>query len=171
MMADNYRLAFDLATTPDRWSSGAMIPLFIIAGAGLVSAVISKKMAKKLWGVVFFLFVGSIAAYSTYEHYSQLSTYKSLERSGKLSITEGCLQGFHPMREGGHEDELVRVNGKQFSYSDYDVSSIHFNNTESHGGPIHADSAVKIWYTGNNIIRLEVRDHACAKAPDLPQPD
>ena len=79
------------------------------------------------------------------------------------------MQGFHPMPFEGHDEERIRVNGEGFSYTDYDLSP-RFHNSEGHGGPIHADSAVKVWFEGNNIVRLAVSDHACPIAPDIAQP-
>ncbi len=65
------------------------------------------------------------------------------------------------MPEGGHADEHFLVNGVSFSYSDYEISA-GFNNTSSHGGPIHEGLPVHIWYRdigngrNNEILRLEI---------------
>jgi hypothetical protein len=118
-------------------------------------------------GAAFFLFSGLISAYLAVDHFQQKSAYRVAQREGQLSFVEGCLQNFHPMPHSGHDTERIDVAGRRFSYSDLDASSPAFNNTETYGGPIHSDSAVKIWYTGNNIIKLAVRDHACRSASDL----
>jgi hypothetical protein len=179
-MAEDFAVVFDLAAGPDRWLWTRVVPLLlVVVGFGL--AVMPRSILDQLFhgrlgglvgrafGVVFFVFAASVAGIDAHFHFSRLARLTDLERTHRLTFLAGCLQGFHPMPEGGHEDELVKVGGKEFSYSDFDESSPAFNNSESHGGPIHADSAVRVWYAGNDIVRLEVRDHACPRAPDLPQ--
>jgi hypothetical protein len=43
----------------------------------------------------------------------------------------------------------------EFSYSDYVIVPC-FNNTASHGGPIRDGLRVRIAYSGNCILKLEV---------------
>lgn len=74
---------------------------------------------------------------------------------GQYSTVEGTVTNFHPMPYSGHQDETFSVNGMQFSYSDY-VLIPCFNNTSSHGGPIHEGLRVRIAYSGNCILKLEV---------------
>jgi hypothetical protein len=84
---------------------------------------------------------------------------------GTYQRTEGCVQGFHPMGREGHQLERVQVNGQEFDYSDFVLTS-GFRQTEAYGGPIHADSRVRLGYVGSDIVRVEVVDHACPRAPD-----
>jgi hypothetical protein len=74
---------------------------------------------------------------------------------GDYSVVEGTVANFHPMPYSGHQNETFSVNGVQFSYSDYVVVPC-FNNTASHGGPIHDGLRVRIAYSGNCILKLEV---------------
>jgi hypothetical protein len=74
---------------------------------------------------------------------------------GQYSTVEGTVTNFHPMPYSGHQDETFSVNGVQFSYSDY-VLIPCFNNTASHGGPVHEGLRVRIAYSGNCILKLEV---------------
>jgi hypothetical protein len=171
-----YQLAFDLATANDRWLSG-MLPMLILPALGLVLVVTPQRIvdriltrgpkgrAGKAFALIFFLSSAGLETVVALDHFSQL---RAMERNSSLAFVEGCLQGFHPMPASGHDDERVQVRGIRFSYSDYDESTPAFNNTESHGGPIHADSAVKIWYAGNSIVKLAVSNHACPNAPDIP---
>jgi hypothetical protein len=55
----------------------------------------------------------------------------------------------------GHSEESFTVEGHRFSYSDYIVTS-GFHNTASHGGPIREGLHVRVTYSGNLILRLEV---------------
>ncbi|MDB5708950.1 MAG: hypothetical protein JWL96_1020 [Sphingomonas bacterium] len=177
-MASTFRVVFDLATAPDRWWNDVGW-IFVLPLIGLLSLLIPEKVrnsafyrgpkgaAAKVFGIAFFLLTGLISVYFAVDHFQQKVAYQVAQRKGQLSFAEGCLQNFHPMPQSGHDTERIDVAGHHFSYSDFDASSPAFNNSEAYGGPIHADSAVKIWYTGNNIIKLAVRDHACTSAPDL----
>ena len=73
------------------------------------------------------------------------------------------------MPEGGHDSERLLVGGLAFEYSDY-IATPAFNNTESHGGPIHADSRVRIGYVGTDIVRVETIDNVCPRAPEIGAP-
>jgi hypothetical protein len=78
-----------------------------------------------------------------------------LLRAGRASYVEGVVQNFVPMPFTGHAVESFQVNGIPFSYSDY-VSTAGFNNTSSHGGPIRSGLYVRVWYSGNTILKLEI---------------
>ena len=154
--------------------------MFLLPLAGVLSIFIPDKIrnspfcrgpkgkAAKVFGFIFFLFTGSIASFTTINHFRTKADFEALERRQQLAFVEGCLQGFHPMPHSGHDSERLLIAGRRFSYSDFDESSPAFNNTEAYGGPIHADSSVRIWHSGNSIIRLEVRDHSCPSAADVP---
>jgi hypothetical protein len=49
------------------------------------------------------------------------------------------------MPAAGHADEIVTVQGVTFRYSDFNLTR-GFNNTEAYGGPIHANSHVRLSY-------------------------
>ena len=68
---------------------------------------------------------------------------------------EGTVSQFIPMPYTGHAMESFVVHGVRFAYSDY-VITAGFNNTSSHGGPIREGLPVRIWYRGNEILRLDV---------------
>ena len=72
------------------------------------------------------------------------------------------------MPQEGHDVEKIEVDGHIFTYSDY-ISTPAFHITESHGGPIHADSKVRLAFSGQDIVRVEVQQKACPKAPDFPK--
>lgn len=181
--AASFREVFDLATTPDRWR--AFWPfLILIPMIALTLAVMPRKyhdfldrfpmqgitgIGRRIFSLCVFVFSALILGGAGYDHFRQVKDDLALERSDNLSLVEGCLQGFHPMPVNGQDDERILVNGKAFSYSDFDESTPGFNTTASHGGPIHADSAVRIHYIGNTIVKLAVIDHACPVAPNLPR--
>jgi hypothetical protein len=76
-------------------------------------------------------------------------------RGGHCEAVEGVVSDFHPMQYTGHGSEWFIVGGKRFEYSDYELSA-GFNNTASHGGPIHGGVLVRVHYRGNDIAKLEV---------------
>jgi hypothetical protein len=177
MATPPFRLAFDILTSPDPWVSD-FLSLSALAVVGLIFLLLPKRfwqianprqppMFAKVGGGTMFLFCAAISISWAVNHATQLKTFRTLARENRLAFVEGCLQGFHPMPAGGHDDERIAVAGKRFAYSDYDMSSPRFNNTSARGGPIHADSAVRIWYEGDSILRLMVSDHACPPAPDI----
>jgi len=178
MSIQPFRLAFDLMTSPDDWP-GVVVPMGLLILVGFMLLLVpgtflqrvgwpkQSLILAKLLGAAFVLFAGPTSIQWAVSHANQLNALKTLEREGRLSFVEGCLQGYHPMPVGGHEYERIAVAGKQFAYSDFDETSPKFHNAASHGGPIHADSAVKIWYAGSSIVRLMVSDHACTPAPDI----
>ena len=55
----------------------------------------------------------------------------------------------------GHDTERFTVNGVGFSYSDYLVTA-GFNQSASHGGPMHAGLPVRICYRDGEILRLQI---------------
>jgi hypothetical protein len=85
------------------------------------------------------------------------------EARGQLVVVAGPVENFHPMPVTGHDTERFTVSNVHFAYSDYVVTS-GFNQTSSHGGPIHEGLQVRIWYTGSSdeatIVKLEI---ACSQ--------
>lgn len=179
-MQDAYKIAFDLGHQPTTWDGG-VIPLFILPVIGLVLVIVPQKtidqilpngpkgMAGKLFAWFFFLFTSFVAGSWLLGHEEQVSTLTAAEKTGQLSVVEGCLQHFHAMPQTGHDEEKIEVDGHVFTYSDYDLSTGGFNTTESHGGPIHADSRVRLAFSGDVIVRVEVQQKACPAAPEFPK--
>lgn len=174
-----YKLNFDVASGMrfEIW----MLPLVILPLVGACLVFLPKTTSKLLphpaqgsWRTAFswfyFIFSSTISIVWIISH---TGTYLQLRNSvvtNSVKTVEGCLQGFHPMPEGGHDTERLLVDGLSFSYSDY-LATPGFNKTESHGGPIHADSRVRIGYFGPDIVKVETIDHACPHAPDIDAPN
>jgi hypothetical protein len=95
--------------------------------------------------------------------------------TGAYSTLEGCLSAFHPGRPGGgrsiDSDERWVLHDHEFDYGQGEIRYA-FHTTEPEGGPVHADSAVRVsfinddFYQRDDIVRLDVADHACARAQD-----
>jgi hypothetical protein len=86
-----------------------------------------------------------------YEDSQALTAY----RNGDFQLVEGIVTDFHPMPYEGHQEECFSVQDKRFCYSDYVIAS-GFRNTASHGGPIRSGLLVRIAYSGDAILRLDI---------------
>ena len=152
-----YTTAFDVVQSGYRQGTQAAHGLlFVAVGVGLV--FLRRWIPQpppKFFGQFFlgFSILWTVIAFiGTGGSYSSLS---SALRDGNCGIVEGIVSDFHPMPYNGHEQEWFIVEGERFSYSDY-ILSAGFNNTASHGGPIHKGLQVRIHHVGNDIARLEV---------------
>lgn len=91
-------------------------------------------------------FIGTYAEYRDSKHALATNQYE---------IVEGVVQDFFPHSK----EECFTVNGTPFCYSDFKSTS-GFNHTAPYGGPIRKGLYVRVayrrFYTGNEIIRLEV---------------
>ena len=169
----SYQTAFDISQGPLRFEPFLGIPLLLTAvGALLVFAPRLmntllpggvKGPARIVFSWFYFLFAATLSVIFLASYYTPYFSLRRTLETGQAAVTEGCLQAFHPMPMEGHQDEWFQVSGKTFSYSDYAITPA-FRQTESHGGPIHADSRVRIHAVDGNIARLEVIDHACPPA-------
>jgi len=88
--------------------------------------------------------------------YSQYRRCVEKYRHGEYSVVEGDVEDFDPMPYEGHQDECFTVQGKRFCYSDYSIQA-GFNQSASHGGPIRQGLPVRIAFSGDKILRVEIR--------------
>ncbi len=71
-------------------------------------------------------------------------------------MLQGTVTQFSPMpidRVGVVESFCVA--GRKFTYSDNVITGC-FNNTSSHGGPIHEGVEVRLWAINDCILKLEI---------------
>ncbi len=163
MSAQNdYYTVFTVLQQSVPWQERLILPGIILFGIiGVVIAIIQRwgRLSKSfivLTAVVCAVFLLLAAyAYSSPGVQDMYARAKDAYVQGQYSMVEGTVTNFHPMPYSGHQNETFFVNGMQFSYSDY-VLVPCFNNTSSHGGPIHEGLRVRIAYSGNCILKLEV---------------
>jgi hypothetical protein len=82
---------------------------------------------------------------------------------GSLGAGHRLAQGLYEVAEGpvtnyannGRSVESFSVNGHRFSYSDY-IATSGFHTTAGHGGPIREGLYVRITYSNDQILRLEI---------------
>lgn len=157
---------FDLSQSGFKdWTFSAFGLIFIVAGALLVFApnVMLRLMPKgpqgrgrRIFSWFFFCFAICWTALAFGQTYLSYVTLRRDLAAGNYGTVEGAVEHFHPMPYTGHAMESFDVKGVHFEYSDY-VETAAFNQTASHGGPIHEGVYVRIDYVGNAIIRLEIR--------------
>jgi hypothetical protein len=111
--------------------------------------------ARRIFSWCYFIFSLLMAAALLPGTLAEYQRATSDLREGRYSVVEGPVSDFMPMPYEGHAQESFTVNGHRFSYSDY-IMTAGFRNTASHGGPIREGLYVRISYSGNLILRLEV---------------
>ena len=160
----SYRTVFDVAASGYRDGDFPLHGAIFIA-IGIVM-VVGRRRLPGWWGrhprastafASFFLGFAVlwtlVAGVSTWREYARLV---DASRSAEARVVEGPVSEFRPMPASGHAQEHFCVAEACFDYSDFIVTAA-FNNTSSHGGPIHEGLPVRVTYVGNAIVKLEVK--------------
>jgi hypothetical protein len=105
------------------------------------------------------LVVGGVASGRLLLEYARL---QSAVRANTVEIITGCLSGFAPAKVREADD--IAVFGRRIVSYGERSRPFGFHVTEIAGGPIHADSSVRLVLVGNTIIRADVEQHACPVA-------
>jgi 4-amino-4-deoxy-L-arabinose transferase-like glycosyltransferase len=155
--AADYHVVFSvLQKSPPRELLFVVPAVIAIATIIALVLVIRRKASLILIGIVYVVFLLIALLVSPFPGVQDMyARAKNAFLHGQYSIAEGPVADFHPMPYSGHQMETFSVNGVQFSYSDYVIVPC-FNNTASHGGPIHQGLRVRIAYSGDCILKLEV---------------
>lgn len=158
----DYYTVFTVLQQSVPWQVRLILPGIILFGIiGAVVAIIQRwgRLSKSF--IMLTAFVCAVFLLLAFYAFSAPGEQDMYARAriayleGQYSTVEGTVTNFHPMPYSGHQDEIFSVNGVQFSYSDY-VLIPCFNNTASHGGPVREGLSVRIAYSGNCILKLEV---------------
>ncbi|MBN8811593.1 MULTISPECIES: hypothetical protein [unclassified Sphingomonas] len=170
---------FDLTRQPDLIQPAyAFDLLFLTAGLSLVGIVLYVCW-RRPWRMLFYLPIALAwaagAAWMTWHDIRHTQAVRALVRSGQFASVEGCLDRFHPGLANPSEAdsglEHWSVAGQEFLYAADEVR-LGYHRVEPSGGLVHADSWVRVGYVRddmrghNDIVRLEVRQHACPAVPD-----
>jgi hypothetical protein len=160
--AGDYVTVFDVTQSGYRqWSFAAFGLIFVAVGLALPTLIRSGIFRKpppwmeKWFSRVFLGFAIFWTATSFLATYIDYGGAARAMRSQQAHFVEGTVSQFIAMPYTGHSMESFVVHGVRFAYSDY-VITAGFNNTASHGGPIREGLPVRIWYRGNEILRLDV---------------
>lgn len=170
---------FDLAQHPDRISPAYVFFLLFVAmgiGGSCFMLYLIRSGRKGAW--FYLLLTLAIAVGACWELLHEVrhaAAVKAQVLSGRFATVEGCLDQFHPgLASSSEADSGVEqwfVGGQLFDYGPDEIR-LGYHATEPGGGIVHADSRVKVGYVRdevlarNDIVRLEVVQHACPAAGD-----
>jgi hypothetical protein len=121
---------------------------------------VSQQAYKTAWFPALGLIAGAFGAVLVFRpallrHFTQLPPHGIAWdlNTGQYSVAEGPVTHFvaNPYKPA----ESFSVNGHRFFYSEGIVIA-GFHDTAAHGGPIREGLYVRITYSGNLILRLEV---------------
>lgn len=171
---------FDLTRHPDRISPAYAFDLtFVAIGLGLTGAIL-YLCCRGRRGALFYLPLVLAwlipACWMTWHDIRHTNAVRTQVQRGQFASVEGCLDQFHPGLSAPSESdsglERWKVAGREFYYGADEVR-LGYHQVEPGGGLVHADSRVRVGYVRdevrghNDIVRLEVTQHACPPAPDL----
>ena len=155
---------FDIAEAGYRnWTLPAFGLTFIVLGtillrlfnAGIFSGYQKRNIFNRSFPI-FFIGLAVMCTGATFlVTFSDYWNAREALATKGVEYVEGVTQDFVPMVPHRNE-ESFNINGVAFHYSDYRVTA-GFNQTESNGGPVHPGTYVRIWYSGNEILKLQVR--------------
>jgi hypothetical protein len=153
---NDYQTVFTVLQKSPPWWLSAVVPTAVTAFTVLAIVAFvrykTRRVAVSVAYVVMLFMAMTLSPAGVSDMYARA---KDAYVKGDYSIAEGMVANFHPMPFSGHQNETFSVSGVEFSYSDY-VLVPCFNNTASHGGPIRDGLRVRIAYSGNCILKLEV---------------
>jgi hypothetical protein len=160
-----FETVFDIAEVGYKsWWFPAFGLVFVAVGAAFLLIPVRLRFLRwrifsDRWGRVFdwafFIFCVSWTVGTFILTFTQYIAARDALISGRYFVAEGPVADFNPMPYAGHGEESFTVAGKRFSYSDFEVMP-GFNNSRAHGGPIDSGVYVRVSYSGNTILRLEL---------------
>ena len=165
-----YVTVFEITQEPFQWWFPASGLIFVVLGIALIligrkrpsqehvriGATLHSRKRLRIGGYFMLSFALLWMLGSFGSMYSQYRKCVEAYRQGKYSLVEGDVEDFDPMPYEGHQDEFFTVQGKRFCYSDYMIQA-GFNQSASHGGPIRQGLPVRIAFSNDQILRLEIR--------------
>jgi hypothetical protein len=164
-------VAFDLwdrgySTWPIPASGAALalvsyILIKLRAGSPVWRSLTTQKVVDYLSGVgMLGALVATVFLVTTLGDYIHL---RNAYRSGRYDIVAGCLTSYRSAHPGGHGDEVLNIQGREFSYSSSEITNA-FHKPNVDGGPVAADSWIRLFSVGPQIVHLETASHACPAA-------
>jgi hypothetical protein len=163
MLSTLQGVIYQVAYVPQAGSADNFSSLWIVIPAALaIILVIRRPPIRRALFYLAFAVVATFAMVSALRSWNrgvsrQYDMASRAARDPTTPVVEGRVEGFQPAPAEGHQDETFTVGGVRFAYSDYVITG-GFNQTQSHGGPIHEGVAVRIHYIPgpNVIVKLEI---------------
>lgn len=173
--SSGYTTVFDVTQAGFRQWTFSAPGLFLIA-AGLATRKLVRIgvfRPQYPWMMKWFprLFVGFAIVWTLISFAATFADYRrvvSVLRNNQARMVEGAVTEFKPVPYTSNAHESFVVQGVKFEYSDYDTTA-GFNNATSHGGPIREGLPVKIWYSGGEILRLDIKREPGQTMAPLPK--
>ena len=156
-MAPEYVTVYQISKQSTDWSFALVGAIPLIVGIVIILGKRRFKWKQPHWFLPIFacgfgfLWLSTAGLSVLHEDSQALTAYQK----GDFQLVEGIVTDFHPMPYEGHQEECFSVQEQRFCYSDYEIAP-GFRNTASHGGPIRSGLPVRIAYSGNVILRLDI---------------
>ena len=159
-----YQVAYDIQQVayPGWWIFGVGLVFISVGTAALLlrnnpiySSVFDTTGIQRTLMPVFAIGFGLLWVGIGALNHSHFANLRDAARNGGAEVIEGEVKQFVPMPYEGHAQETFVVDGRHFSYSDYDETK-GFNHTQSHGGPMREGLQVRITHVDGSIVKLEI---------------
>jgi hypothetical protein len=162
----NFTTVFDIVNQHPDYSLSLKPVAFFCAGVITIIFTLQRRKQNKVHKKFFFMGIGFVlfslfwfVTIAGTRYYSIRSSQKAFLNKEYL-IVEGQVENYRPMPEQGHASEEFDVKNVHFKFSDYELGSLGYNNSASHGGVIKEGLYVRIAYMPidfiNPILRLEI---------------
>ena len=159
MKTIDYFTYFDVTTAGFKsWQFPAFGLIFVAIGLllpTLISSGVFRKSSPNMNRWFPSVFLGFAIFWTLTSFISTFTDYRravTAMQKNQAMIVEGLVTNFQPLLKS----ESFVVQGVKFKYSDYIITA-GFNNMASHGGPISEGLPVRIWYLGDEILRLDIK--------------
>lgn len=157
-----YETLFDIRQNLLKWDEVLTIgPMLVVAVVLVITGRKYPEGFRPRWlptAVLVFALIAAVARILF--PYIESARYARLLDAGAASVVEGRIEHFHSRPDCKYEHFLVADH--YFSYSKFEARG-RFDQPAPCGGPLHAGMLVRIFYIGDDIVRIERRIQGSAK--------
>jgi hypothetical protein len=153
----NPKTLFDITAKPFDWMSLVPPTGLLLVGIFLTQMErknIGKFLIRRIGHILCFV-AAIIAAYTSAKWFTTKRAGALALEKGKCSVIQGEVTSFRPMTYAGQPHESFSIGNQSFSYSDFVVTPC-FNNSSSHGGPMRPGLHLRVSYSDDCILRIEI---------------
>jgi hypothetical protein len=156
--SNGYKTVFTVSHNGFDWKPVLISGLLMASALALTRLFKSRRMQVFAWGYA--IFAGFFLLIATASSSVDYTKYVSIYKKGHYQVLTGIVQQYEVIRSGpGHrqnDGERFSLDNVHFSYSEYGTPTPCFHRVASAGGPIRNGLGVRIAYTDNCILSLEV---------------